>query len=227
KQEVDAPKEAKKAGGGGGGGRNTPTPPSRGQLPLATLAPPIVAPRPEPQLTPPPLPVPETIQVDPRMVPKPDPLAVTGLPNGVLGPPSAGSGSGSGMGTGSGGGMGSGGGTGFGPGTGFNTGGGGPRIGGGGNSVATSVDHLPAALNSPRPNYTEEARKNKVQGVVVCKILVSASGRVQDVKIMRHLPDGLDEQAIQAAYEMRFRPATKAGMPVAYWVNVEVDFALR
>jgi len=227
-QQVDMPKAAKKAGGGGGGGRNTPTPPSKGELPKFSLQPPIIAPRPEPQLRPPAIAIPETVQVDPRLEPKRDLLAPTGLPTGVPGPPSAGPGSGGGMGSGSGGGMGSGDGTGVGPGHGYNMGGGGPQLGGGGrNAIATEVDTRPIPLNKPRPNYTEDARKNKVQGVIRARALVSSEGSVRDVRLVSHLPDGLDEEAITAVRQMRFRPATKSGQPVTYWVLLEVEFNLR
>ncbi|HSO74026.1 MAG TPA: energy transducer TonB, partial [Blastocatellia bacterium] len=93
---------------------------------------------------------------------------------------------------------------------------------------ATSVDQKPLLLNSPRPNYTEEARKNKIQGPVIARVLVGADGSVKQVKIVRGLSDGLNEQAIQAAYQMRFRAAMKSGQPVAYWANnVEITFSLR
>jgi protein TonB len=228
-QEIEAPKAKEKAGGGGGGGRNTPTPASKGQLPKFDLHPPIIAPRPEPTPRPPSLPVPETVQVDPRLEPKRDELAVTGLPTGVPGPPSAGPGSGGGMGDGQGGGMGPGNGRGVGPGNGYNMGGGDPRLGGGDrNAPATVVDTRPILLNSPRPNYTEEARKNKIQGVVRVRILVGVDGSVKQVRIISGLPDGLNENAIQAAYQMRFRPAMKGGQPVSYWMNnVEIEFNLR
>jgi len=225
----DTAKANKKAGGGGGGGRNTPTPPSKGQLPKFDLHPPLIAPRPEPQLRPPSLAVPETVQVDPRLQAKRDDLLPTGLPNGVPGPPSAGPGAGGGMGSGSGGGMGSGDGTGVGPGHGYNMGGGGPSLGGGtGNpGVATSVDSRPVALNNPRPNYTEDARRNKVQGTVRVRVLVGADGAVKNVKILGGLPDGLNEEAIRAAYQIRFRPAMKSGQAVAFWQAVDIDFNLR
>ncbi len=225
-QPIEMKKAKEKAGGGGGGGRNTPTPPSKGQVPQFSLTPPVIAPRPEPQLKPPSLPVMETVQVDPRLQPKRDDLAPTGLPTGVPGPPSAGPGSGGGMGSGSGGGMGSGDGTGVGPGRGYNMGGGDPRLGGG-SGVATSVDTYPSPLNKPHPNYTEEARKNKIQGTVFARVLVGADGQVKKVSIVRGLPDGLDEMAIRAVYQMRFKPATKNGQPVAYFVKFEVDFTLR
>ena len=229
-QEIEAPKADKKAGGGGGGGRKTPTPPSKGQLPEFSLKPPIIAPRPEPTLRPPSLPVPETVQVDPRLQPKRDDLAPTGLPTGVLGPPSAGPGSGGGMGDGKGGGMGTGDGTGVGPGKGYNTGGGNPSLGGGdlnADGSARSVDSRPVPLNRPRPNYTEEARKNKIQGTVRVRALVAADGSVKQVRVISGLSDGLNEEAIRAVYQMRFRPATKNGSPVAYWVPLDVEFNLR
>jgi TonB family protein len=226
-QQVQTPKSSERAGGGGGGGRKTPTPPSKGQLPRFSLTPPLIAPRPEPQLKTPSLPVLETVQVDPRLQPKRDDITPTGLPTGVLGPPSAGPGEGGGIGTGSRGGIGSGDGTGVGPGTGFNMGGGGPRLGGGDGAAATAVDSFPVALNNPRPLYTEEARKNKIQGTVRARVLVGADGGVKQVRIARGLPDGLNEEAIRAAYQIRFRPALKNGQPVAYWMPVEIAFTLR
>lgn len=225
--EIEKPKAKEKAGGGGGGGRNTPTPASKGQLPKFSLTPPLIAPRPEPTPRPPSLPVPETVQVDPRLEPKRDELAVTGLPNGVPGPPSAGQGSGGGMGTGEGGGMGPGNGRGVGPGNGYNMGGGDPRLGGGSGAPATNVDSKPIQLNSPQPRYTEEARKNKIQGNVTARLLIGSDGLVKRVTIVRGLPDGLDEQAIQAAYQLRFKPAMKNGQPVAYAMPILIEFNLR
>jgi protein TonB len=169
----------------------------------------------------------ETVQVDPRNEPPRIDNMPTGDPHGVPGPPSPGPGSGGGIGTGSGGGVGSGDGTGVGPGHGFNTGGGDPNLGGGRNAVATAVDQRPVALNSPVPRYTEEARKNKIQGVVRVRVLVAADGSVKGVRPVSSLPDGLTEQAIQAAYQLRFRPAMKGGQPVAFWQAVDIEFNLR
>ena len=218
-QQVEMPKAKERAGGGGGGGRNTPTPASKGQLPKFSLTPPIIAPRPEPTPRPPALVVPETVQVDPRLEPKRDDLAPTGLPNGVPGPPSAGPGSGGGMGPGNG--------RGVGPGNGYNMGGGDPRLGGGSGAPATAVDVKPVLLNQPQPRYTEEARKAKIQGAVLARVLIGADGSVKKVTVVRGLSYGLDEQAIQAAYQMRFRPAMKSGQPVAFLQLVNIEFNLR
>lgn len=92
-------------------------------------------------------------------------------------------------------------------------------------SVAHSPGYKrPVALNNPTPHYTEEARKNKIQGIVIARALVGVDGAVKQVRIVRGLPDGLDEQAIQAAYRIRFRPAVRGGRPVAEWTTVRINF---
>src|SRR5262249_20780959 len=54
------------------------------------------------------------------------------------------------------------------------------------------VDKRPVPLNGPRTGYTEEARRHHVHGFVGVRALVDASGRVQDVRVITHLPYGLD-----------------------------------
>jgi len=77
------------------------------------------------------------------------------------------------------------------------------------------------------PGYTEEARKNNIQGIVTLRVLVGADGAVKRVMITRGLPDGLDERAIAAAYQARFKPAMKDGQPVEYWVGLQMEFNLK
>ena len=91
---------------------------------------------------------------------------------------------------------------------------------------ATAVDEA-NPFKQARPNYTEEARKNKITGVVLARLLVGADGSVKQVRIARGLPDGLNEEAIRAAYQIRFKPAMKGGQPVAFWQMVEIEFNLR
>jgi protein TonB len=227
--KAETPEGNDKSGGGGGGGRKKDQPASAGDAP-EFLFKPIVAPRPESQLTPPALPMIEALMGDPRIQLKHDDLGVTGLPDGVNGPPSPGPGSEGGIGTGSQGGIGPGDGPGYGPGHGGNTNGGEFHVEGmpKRETPQPAVDRRPVLLNEPRPLYTEDARKNKVQGVVRVRVLVDDRGAVKEVKIIRGLPDGLNEQAIRAAYQMRFRPAVKNGRPVSYWLSsVEIEFNLR
>ncbi|HXF38410.1 MAG TPA: energy transducer TonB [Blastocatellia bacterium] len=216
--------------GGGGGGRDENAPASRGELPSPSLNP-IVGPSPEESIRPPVLPMIEAVKLDPRIQIERDDLTPTGLPDGASALASAGPGKNGGIGTGADGGIGPGKGAGVGPGHDGGIGDGGFRIGGPrvtDSQTSTAVDSRPVLLNEPRPFYTEEARKNKVQGVVKVRILVDESGAVRQVIVTRALPDGLSEQAIRAANQMRFRPAMKNGQPVAYWIsNVEIEFNLR
>jgi periplasmic protein TonB len=223
------PEDEAQSGGGGGGGRRTQDPASIGSLPLFMYTDPINAPRPEETIRPPVLPVIETVKVDPRILVERDNLP-TGLPDGAGIPPSAGPGSDAGIGTGSRGGVGPGSGYGVGPGQDENIGGNHGKTGGSRQPTGSqeSVDRRPLLLNQPQPFYTEMARTNKVQGTVRIRILIDANGAVKEVVIVRGLPDGLNEQAIRAAYQMRFRPAVKNGQLVSYWLsNVEVEFNLR
>ena len=105
----------------------------------------------------------------------------------------------------------------------------GPQFGAGpvtGSTAATAVDSRPVPVNSPRPDYTEDARANGVEGFVRLRALVGTHGNVTSVRIIYHLPDGLDEEALLAVSHMQFKPAMKDNEPVAYWVTLEVDFNL-
>ena len=163
-------------GGGGGGGDRSPLPASKGRLPK-------VAPR---QFTPPMAvynnPNPK-LMMEPTIIAPPDVnlpnvnMARIGDPLGKFGPPSNGPGSGGGIGSGSGGGVGSGRGPGFGPGEGGGFGGGAYRIGGGVSA--------PSVVFKVEPEYSEEARKAKFQGTVLLSIVVDASGKPRDVRVVR------------------------------------------
>ena len=59
------------------------------------------------------------------------------------------------------------------------------------------------------------------------RVLVGADGRVQQVRVVRGLPAGLNEEAIRAAAQMRFKPAVKNGQPVPFWVVLQIEFNLR
>ena len=84
----------------------------------------------------------------------------------------------------------------------------------------------PRALYDPEPDYSEEARKVKLQGSVVLSLVVDATGHPRNVKIARSLGMGLDEKAIEAVEKWKFAPGMKDGYPVATRVEVEVNFHL-
>lgn len=217
--------QPKPASGGGGGGRNQPTPPSKGVPPQMALTPQIIPPDPNPpKIKNPTLVVASTLYGDPKAIP---PMkGPIGDPDGVPAPPSSGPGSGAGIGRGTGTGVGGGGGGGLGPGQGGNTGGGNMGIGGGGGVQPMTASLRPTILYKERAKYTEDARANKIQGAVVLELTYTADGRITDVKVVRGLPDGLTESAIESAKRIRFQPAMKNGQPIAVRGRLEFNFTL-
>jgi TonB family protein len=84
----------------------------------------------------------------------------------------------------------------------------------------------PVPIFDPDPEYSEEARKLKQQGVVVLWVVIGVDGRPQQMKVQRSLGMGLDEKALEAVSKWRFKPAMRDGKPVPVAVNVEVSFRL-
>src|SRR6185437_2120 len=229
-----------KAGGGGGGGREEQTPASFGKLPQADLhIPQVVAPDPHPpKILNPALPMPATLDADPKLFPPDARNLQYGDPKSKSTTASSGPGTGNGIGSGTGGGVGPGEGGGYGPGRGGNTGGGDRNEGGGGaggggggtdyNRIFKSgeVSSSARVLEKPEPQYTETARKNQVTGTVVLRAVFSAGGTVTNISAVSRLPDGLTERAIAAAKQIRFVPATKDGRPVSMWMELQYNFNL-
>ena len=229
-----------KPAGGGGGGRQEQQPASYGKLPAAVLAPQILPPNPHPPaVTKPNLPVLPTIDADPALFPPDNRPVPYGDPKSKSTELSAGPGTGGGIGTGTGGGVGPGEGGGFGPGRGGNTGGGdryegggGPGGGGGGGGnvdynrtfKASEVTRKAVITFKPEPQFTEEARKNNVTGLVKLRLLLSSSGAVGSISVVKGLPDGLTERAIAAARQIRFQPAEKDGRKVSQYIVIEYNF---
>jgi protein TonB len=204
--------------GGGGGGTNSLTDPNAGRTPRQDRMP-ILPPQPQ-ALDNPRLPVDPAIAV-PIEIKLPDNPA---LPNiGVNKSPtvllSGGQGTKGGIGTGSNGGDGPGKGPGYGPG--FDGGTGGsvytPGIGGVSN---------PIPLLTPEADFSDEARRNKYQGMCMITIIVDAQGYPRNPRVARTLGMGLDEKAIEAVKKYRFKPAMKDGKPVASIISVAVNFRL-
>jgi TonB family protein len=84
----------------------------------------------------------------------------------------------------------------------------------------------PRVIYAPNPEFSEQARKAKVQGTVVLTVTVDANGDVADVKVIKSLGSGLDEKAIEAVRTWKFKPGTEDGTPVRSEVPVEVSFHL-
>ncbi len=205
------PPGGKKAGGGGGGGERSPEPASKGKAPkfaMEQFAKPLVVPR---NLNP-------KLAMDPNLLGPPElKIPSPNLPN--YGDPlaavltsSSGPGSGAGIGTGSGGGIG--------PGEGGGTGGG--VFQAGRNGVGE-----PTCLYCPSPVFSTEAVKAKYQGPVTLRLIVTADGRATNIQVVQSPGLGLDEKAVEAVRNWKFRPAIgPSGKPVATYVLVEVSFRL-
>ncbi len=207
-----------KAGGGGGGGDRSMLQASKGKLPKIEDKP-IVPPQVQ-ELEKPKIPVLPSINVQKNIqLPDNPDMPVIGMKSSSNIVLSNGTGSGGGMGTGSGGGLGSGSGNGFGPGYGGNAGGGLFHIGGG---VAA-----PVLLHQVDPEFSDEARRAKYQGICLISIIVDTNGNPQNPRVIRPLGMGLDEKALEAVKQFRFKPAMKDGKtPVPVMITVEVNFRL-
>jgi TonB family protein len=235
KGEGSAP-EPKRSGGGGGGGLREPLPAQVGKPPQPSEIPALI-----PKLPPahaPTLPA-AGIDIDPALW-KNLPAAVYGDPRSKSTAPSNGPGDGGGMGTGTGQGVGEGYRSGVGPGTNGGIGDGpkSPGSGGVGGTQGNNPDdpdrihpqsqvtERARVLMKPEPQYTEEARRNGVTGSVVLRVVFSRDGAVTNVRALQTLPFGLTERAIMAARLIRFRPATKNGLPVNVSMQLEYNFNL-
>ncbi len=215
------PVSKKVISGGGGGGDRDIIPAPKGHPPKATLEqqitpPAIVMRNPQPKLAVQPTVVaPPAVHVAENRMPN---LGTSTGPAMPAAPPSNGTGSGSGIGSGSGGGVGVGHGPGIGAGSGGGIGGGVYRVGGG--------ISAPTAISSPDPQYTEEARRAKKQGICTLWLIVDSTGRPRDIRVVRGLGFGLDQKALEAVRNWRFQPALKDGRPVDVQISVEVEFHL-
>jgi len=86
------------------------------------------------------------------------------------------------------------------------------------------IDSRAEMRRKPRPAYTKEARRLRIQGFVTLRILLSASGKISRVRVMKGLRAGLTENAIRAACRIEFKPAIRTGQAVAQWVTAEYVF---
>lgn len=84
----------------------------------------------------------------------------------------------------------------------------------------------PQLIYKIEPEFSEQARKAKYQGVVVLAIDVDAGGNVRNIRVRQSLGLGLDEKAVEAVSQWRFRPGVLNGKPVTTEAIVQVSFQL-
>ena len=220
------------AQGGGGGGDHDRNPPQTGKLPPPSS---ILAAIPtRPPTNPPALPV-AGIDIDPALW-KDLKAPVYGDPRSKSEIESKGPGDGGGIGTNRGTGIGEGNGPGVGPGEKGNMGDGSRQLGccdpGGGSDRAgqtfsgSQVEQRARVLFKPEPQYTEDARRNQIEGTVMLRVVFASNGDVVQIRAVRTLPFGLTERAIAAARQIKFVPAVKGGQPVSVFMQLEYNFNL-
>lgn len=81
-------------------------------------------------------------------------------------------------------------------------------------------------LEKPNPTYSDEARKLGLEGEVLVEVIFPASGPVQVIRVTSGLGHGLDETAIRAVEQIRFKPALQGGKPVNFPATVHIEFRL-
>ena len=81
-------------------------------------------------------------------------------------------------------------------------------------------------LSKPKPDYTEDARKAKIEGEVLVRVLFTAGGEVRVIEVVKGLGHGLDENALRAAQQIKFKAAQRDGQPVDSTATVHIVFQL-
>ncbi len=195
-----------KVAAGGGGGRDA-QPPKLGKPPETSTRP-FVPPTTRPPDHEPVLPMAPSV-LGPTST-QHVPVSILGDPTGLPGPPSDGPGRGPGIGRGPGR---------YGVGDGAEDGG---VYRGGPGAVTTQVQ----LVYKVEPEYSDQARIARLQGLVTLRVEIDETGRPVAVEVRQSLGLGLDEKAIEAVRRWRFKPATRDGKPVRAPVLVDVSFRL-
>ncbi len=81
-------------------------------------------------------------------------------------------------------------------------------------------------IKKQEPEYTPKAIAAKLNGSVLLSIVVDTAGVPRNIRVLRPLGMGLDEKAVEAVQQWRFKPGEKDGHPVATEAHVEVNFRL-
>ncbi len=82
----------------------------------------------------------------------------------------------------------------------------------------------PVVIDSVEPEFSDQARAAKFNGSVIVGLIVNSQGIPENVHVIRGVGMGLDENAVRAVQQYRFRPATENGNPVPVLINVEINF---
>ena len=84
----------------------------------------------------------------------------------------------------------------------------------------------PQLVYKVEPDYTQDAKDRKIEGRVILFLVITDDGQPTNITVTGHLDPGLDENAISAVKQWRFKPATKDNQPVAVQAHIEVNYRL-
>jgi TonB family protein len=90
----------------------------------------------------------------------------------------------------------------------------------------TPIDTPVEIVFKPAPDYTDEAKALRIEGAIILEVEFAASSDVRVLRVLRGLGHGLDEEAVRAAGQIRFKPAQSAGTPVDFRATVHIVFRL-
>ncbi len=85
----------------------------------------------------------------------------------------------------------------------------------------------PEKIHGAQPRYTELARMARVQGIVLLQAVLDPEGNVVRPKVLKGLPNGLTESAMETVVTWKYKPATRQGRPVAVYLNLQIRFSLQ
>src|SRR5262249_55232598 len=99
-------------------------------------------------------------------------------------------------------------------------------------------DDIPTDINAPgisaptsikrvAPQYTDEARQERVVGTVILQVVIQTNGTADILKVVKPMPFGLTESALEALQEWRFMPAVRNGKEIPVAANIEVVFNIE
>lgn len=89
---------------------------------------------------------------------------------------------------------------------------------------ARDVDVKARILTKPMPSFPESARKKRISGTVMLKVVLTSRGTVDNIQVVQAVP-GLTEQAIEAARKIKFMPAMKDGKYVSTMLQLEYSLS--
>ncbi len=85
----------------------------------------------------------------------------------------------------------------------------------------------PVKIFDPPPGYTEEARMSRIQGVVLLQAVLDREGNVTRLRVLKGLPLGLTESALETVEQWKYKPATRNGIPVAVYLHLAINFSIQ